>query len=596
MDFLESQNAQDLALLGVWMLLAVAPLVLFRKLTTGKSDRVTMEKKSRRRNQDTSVISQIQTENHGQRRFTTQKSDRVTTMEKKSRRRNQDTSVDSQIQKKNHGQKGSNSSSSVSTSPYVVSRTDFRRIPRWPNDGIEQELQKHKRGKYKNKGSSFHTNDPDHTALVQLLGWCPLPYPLTLNELPPMQRDLIASMPFMIQSNTATDQSDIESAKQHIVKAYKRKDPEVVKLLQEINCHKAIYKASQDISRFPDFRQIICPLFDKNLASDSNIKILFGKVSHVRHVLLEIGSQMADPPPANSPAGEFLSQFRYDPDKKVDPVQKKCAECGSTGDDYSKCTACKTVHYCSKDCQKNHWTIHKPNCLQAQGKHVPVSVIEKAEKVKNEREKLQNDVNKREKNQMEQAFMESFQRFAEESPDLCNSWAHDCMGKRLRIHVPTENADNFIAMLGYSIAGLELVQKLSLGMYPLGIDSKRHGFRGLELKNTNNGARILVLFERLFEQRGEGRGCGLHIDGIFVVDKVVASNEAKWRFVAEPSMSYLPQDNRRDRLLKRLQLAKKEAKNVPDSVDLGIHNPGDPMLSMTPTAYGNYIDPLSVLR
>ncbi len=496
-------------------------------------------------------------------------------MGKKSRRRNKDNRNES-----------NSSPLSVSTSPYVVARADFRHIPRWPNDGIEKEFQD-LGDEYKQRGSNFDSSDPDHIALVQVLGWCPCPRPL--NELPPDQKDFFASMPHMFQVSAAVQQSDINCAQDHLIEAYKRKDLDVVKLLHEINCQKAIYKASQDKSRFPDLRYIIYPLFEKNLASNSNIETLFGNVSHVRHLLLEIGSHIADPPPANSPAGEFLSQFRYNSDKKVPLVEKKCAECGSIGDDYSKCTACKTVHYCGRDCQRKHWPIHRPDCLRAQGKDVPTSVIAKAEKAKKKREDIENEVKQQEHNQLEEEFIENFQRFTEESPDLCNSWAHDCRGKRLCIHVPTVNANNMIAMLGTAMAGLIFVQNLSLGMYPLGIDGDKYGFRGLELKNTDNGARVIVLFERLFEQMGEGCGCGLHIDGIFVVDKVVA-NKAKWRLVPEPLMSYLPKDNRSDRLLRRLQSAKKEAKYVSNSVDLGIHNPGDPMVSITPTAYGNYIE------
>ena len=64
-------------------------------------------------------------------------------------------------------------------------------------------------------------------------------------------------------------------------------DPDVWQILKEINCNKIVYKASSDESRFPAFQAILVPLFQKNLASDKNIQLLFGEVSHVRHLLLE---------------------------------------------------------------------------------------------------------------------------------------------------------------------------------------------------------------------------------------------------------------------------------------------------------------------
>jgi len=43
-----------------------------------------------------------------------------------------------------------------------------------------------------------------------------------------------------------------------------------------------------------------------------------------------------------------------DDDVGVCPTCQKIAE--------TKCTACKKVFYCSKDCQKKHWKIHKFEC------------------------------------------------------------------------------------------------------------------------------------------------------------------------------------------------------------------------------------------
>lgn len=95
-----------------------------------------------------------------------------------------------------------------------------------------------------------------------------------------------------------------------------------------------------------------------------------------------------------------------------------------------------------------------------------------------------------------------------------------------------------------------------------------------------------MLFERLWSQGGCGQGAGFYIDGVFVVDKVV-KNRAKWKFVPQPMVLYQPYFNRCNRLVFYLEVAKNEAKIVvPETVDFGIHNPGDPNLTMTPTSAG----------
>lgn len=37
-----------------------------------------------------------------------------------------------------------------------------------------------------------------------------------------------------------------------------------------------------------------------------------------------------------------------------------CASCGKPAKQF--CSSCKSVFYCSKDCQKKGWKSHKPNC------------------------------------------------------------------------------------------------------------------------------------------------------------------------------------------------------------------------------------------
>ena len=267
---------------------------------------------------------------------------------------------------------------------YVVDRFDFCRIPRWPNDGIEEERQNYRSGE--NEHFPFDTNDPEHKALENLLGGFPCETPL--DKMDTVGKAFVVGLPFQYQMKAAKDQEDPSAAKHHLIEAYKRKDADVFRLLQAINCQKAIYKASCDPNLFPDFRAIFVPLFQKQLASDANIALLFGRVSYVRPWLLEIGASTAAPPPSDSPAGALLSQFETNGDR-VAPGTKICAECQVTEEVakiFSKCSACKTVHYCSAECQKKHWPIHRPDCLRAQGKEVPDSVLRKSMRALAERE------------------------------------------------------------------------------------------------------------------------------------------------------------------------------------------------------------------
>lgn len=39
-----------------------------------------------------------------------------------------------------------------------------------------------------------------------------------------------------------------------------------------------------------------------------------------------------------------------------------CAECGEGHKTLKRCGRCKSIEYCSTDCQKNNWTHHKSHC------------------------------------------------------------------------------------------------------------------------------------------------------------------------------------------------------------------------------------------
>merc|ERR1712224_200548 len=44
--------------------------------------------------------------------------------------------------------------------------------------------------------------------------------------------------------------------------------------------------------------------------------------------------------------------------------EQLCAACGASQPS-RQCGRCRAVHYCGRDCQRQHWPTHKANCLAA---------------------------------------------------------------------------------------------------------------------------------------------------------------------------------------------------------------------------------------
>ena len=74
-----------------------------------------------------------------------------------------------------------------------------------------------------------------------------------------------------------------------------------------------------------------------------------------------------------SAAAEQLGSLSLGGDRKGEPEAKNeddtngtptklCSKCGKESDTLKKCTACKCVWYCDKECQNRHWKEHKTEC------------------------------------------------------------------------------------------------------------------------------------------------------------------------------------------------------------------------------------------
>jgi len=43
-----------------------------------------------------------------------------------------------------------------------------------------------------------------------------------------------------------------------------------------------------------------------------------------------------------------------------------CSHCGTQGDGFKRCSRCKNASYCSADCQKAAWKVHKTTCKKVE--------------------------------------------------------------------------------------------------------------------------------------------------------------------------------------------------------------------------------------
>ena len=66
----------------------------------------------------------------------------------------------------------------------------------------------------------------------------------------------------------------------------------------------------------------------------------------------------------NSEARDFLSYHIHATESfwKWNIVMEICAKCHQRNVNAGKCTRCKAVKYCSKQCQRDHWKKHKSVC------------------------------------------------------------------------------------------------------------------------------------------------------------------------------------------------------------------------------------------
>ena len=50
------------------------------------------------------------------------------------------------------------------------------------------------------------------------------------------------------------------------------------------------------------------------------------------------------------------------PDRAIQ-ICRKCDKIDGASEQFSQCSRCKEAYYCSRECQRDHWSIHKKSCL-----------------------------------------------------------------------------------------------------------------------------------------------------------------------------------------------------------------------------------------
>jgi MYND finger len=463
---------------------------------------------------------------------------------------------------------------------YVFRRDEFRRVPRWPNDGIDQlndSLLKEREPDM--LPSTGHTN-ADQRFLTEMYGgyWnCTV----SLSSLQPASKYQALCLPFCMQLRDAETKRDHAAAQSHLMEQYKEYNQEIRELLKQIQCKIALHKAGRNPTRFPGVRAILYALFQHQLACEDNIQLLFGDLFRVLADVLEIGAEFAEPPPANTPAGAMRAKML--PTGSVAAAPKECANCGTQQGVSDRCI-CKSIYYCSKDCQNKHWKVHRPDCHKIRGLVVTPEILQRArnEVMSQHFQRLTDKMDTYEAYQ--QRLGDSFWAMLDEEGYQAH-YSHDCVGKKKRADLPFSAP--YILKVTAPLWGLEYETELNLAILPEGINQDLHGQFTL-IRDPATNATILILTERLFADNGNGEMNGHSLEGIYVVSKInkkKGKGEAVWKKVAEPI--FRKDKNRYLRFVHYLQVAMEQAKAVPDDVDLGIDKIM-PKVQTTPTQFGDY--------
>jgi Fe-S-cluster containining protein len=279
----------------------------------------------------------------------------------------------------------------------------------------------------------------------------------------------------------------------------------------------------------------------------------------------------------------------------AEPASKICAQCETDKGKLVRCTGCYSVHYCGAECQRKAWTLHKPDCLEAQGKPVSDAVRAKADlKIKEAQAQAQ-----LKQAQSDERYKEFEKRhliipFQFEVGHVNDEFYDIDTNNKRRAHLRHFG----LAVLEYIIVDvkdMKFESNCRFVLFPDGIDANTCSPKGwLLTDHSNKNATIILLIRDLFANPSTGsiacQPIAYAIDGLFVIDHVYETfgkNRAFWKKVEEPSLSNLDGVGVRYHwLCDYVAKAKNEAMAVDEYVDLGFIDAGKPLSRYHVTAEG----------
>ena len=60
------------------------------------------------------------------------------------------------------------------------------------------------------------------------------------------------------------------------------------------------------------------------------------------------------------------SFIAFQMEKEIEKVPTSCAACNKLSENLKRCSRCRSIFYCSVECQRGHWTQHKNDCKNSQ--------------------------------------------------------------------------------------------------------------------------------------------------------------------------------------------------------------------------------------